>query len=267
MIADSHSHSLFSFDGHDDVATLCRAAIDRGISALAVTDHCDIDGVLDGLYPPYDGKAASEAILSAKEEFRGKLDIAFGVELGQPYLREKEATALIREMGYDFVLVSVHNLENVPDFYYLNYNAMPDALLKSLMHRAIDDLCRAASFPGADTLAHITYPWRLVRREGRPFDLSDFADEYRHLFHVMIENGTALELNTKMLRRGFPSDPPAELLRLYRDEGGELVTVGSDAHTAAEVGGGVPEAYELLRSLGFRYVSAAGAGGLHPFKI
>ena len=57
------------------------------------------------------------------------------------------------------------------------------------------------------------------------------------------------------------------MLRLYRDEGGELVTVGSDAHTAAEVGGGVPKAYDLLRSLGFRYVSAAGSRGLSPIKL
>ena len=38
---DSHTHSLNSFDAESSVEEMCRAAIDRGLSALTITDHCE----------------------------------------------------------------------------------------------------------------------------------------------------------------------------------------------------------------------------------
>ena len=67
MISDSHTHSAFSFDGHDSVLEMCCAAIKNGVSVFAVTDHNDIDGVSDGFYPPYLPQAGRNAVLEARE--------------------------------------------------------------------------------------------------------------------------------------------------------------------------------------------------------
>ena len=45
------------------------------------------------------------------------------------------------------------------------------------------------------------------------------------------------------------------VLNIYKEVGGELITVGSDAHRTENVGRGVPEAYALLAQAGFRYVT------------
>lgn len=268
MISDSHTHSAFSFDGHDSVLEMCCAAIKNGVSVFAVTDHNDIDGVSDGFYPPYLPQAGRNAVLEARERFAGKVEIAWGVEIGQPHLREQESRKLLEDHHYDFVIGSVHNLENVPDFAFLHYADMPQVLIDSLFRRNLETLCHVASFPGISTLAHITYPRRYARLYGREIEISRFTEEFRVLFRIMTEKGVALELNTKMLREGQAEpDPSSDILALYRKCGGELITVGSDAHFARDIGGSVEDAYELLRTLGFRYVSYAAVGGMRQMKL
>ena len=41
-LADYHTHSEYSFDGKETIRDMCQAAMNRGISELAITDHMDI---------------------------------------------------------------------------------------------------------------------------------------------------------------------------------------------------------------------------------
>jgi histidinol-phosphatase (PHP family) len=49
--------------------------------------------------------------------------------------------------------------------------------------------------------------------------------------------------------------PNETLLRRYKELGGELITVGSDAHIPSDVGKDVDTACELLKEIGFRYIT------------
>lgn len=49
------------------------------------------------------------------------------------------------------------------------------------------------------------------------------------------------------------TNPAPSILKRYREMGGELITVGSDAHTQEYMGYGFEQARELLKSCGFRY--------------
>ena len=60
-----------------------------------------------------------------------------------------------------------------------------------------------------------------------------------------------MEINTC---RGHTIGAWKPILELYKSCGGEIVTVGSDAHTPADVGKGIPAACALLSACGFRYV-------------
>ena len=251
MLCDSHTHSLFSFDGTPTVSEMCLSAIRSSVFSIAVTDHCDIDGITDGFYPTYHAEEQKEAVLAAREEYGSRVQICYGVELGQPHLRQEAAEKLLREQSYDFVIGSLHNLPDMPDFYFLNYREMPQELIDSLFRRNILELTKIAAFPGIDTLGHITYPLRYIRQCGRDIEMRRFEDDLRTLFETMILHHTALEVNTKMLREGSEQDPPESNLWLYRESGGTLVTVGSDAHRAEDIGAGVAEACRMLCKLGF----------------
>ena len=99
-----------------------------------------------------------------------------------------------------------------------------------------------------DVLAHLIYPLRYMQA---PVTLNRYQDAIRAILRTAVEKGRGMEVNTC---RGRTLEEWRPILALYRDCGGELVTVGSDAHTPADVGKGVRAACALLRECGFRRV-------------
>ncbi len=267
LYCDSHTHSNFSFDAEQTVEELCISAINKGLKCIALTDHYDIDCILDGLYDDYDAAGAKAEVERCRELYGDKLDIIFGIEIGQPHLREKEAHEFIKKYEMEFIISSIHNLDRVPDYIFLNYETIPQPMIDHLYERYVRELCLAAKFPGAHTLAHITYPARYIRRDGKDVDITRFYDLYRELFRIMMECGIALELNTSGIRKGYGMSPDEGLLRLYRECGGELVSCGSDAHIFGDVGADVEACTELLRSIGFKYLTCPARGGSQQVKI
>ena len=267
IFCDSHTHSNFSFDATQTIEELCTSAIAKGIKRIALTDHCDIDCVLDGLYPDYDVAAAKAEFDRCREIYGDRLEMVFGIEFGQAHLREKEAHEMMRKYEMDFVISSIHNLDRVPDYIFLNYTEIPQPMIDHLYERYVRELCDAAKFEGAHVLAHVTYPARYINRDGREIDLTRFYDLYRELFGIVISRGIALELNTSGIRKGYGMSPNTELLKLYRECGGEIVSCGSDAHIFGDVGADVEDSVELLKSLGFKYLTVPAIGGAEQIKI
>lgn len=250
---DLHTHSRYSFDGDKtpagEIDAMAKAAISAGLRGIAVTDHCDIDGVLDGYYPKYDKEEIRRDVFAAKEKYAGKLGILYGIELGQPHAKPEEARRLLDECRFEYVLGSLHNLRGVPDFSFFHYGKMEPEVIDHFIGRAVDELCEIARFPGITTMAHITYPARYMRQDGVKYDFLKFEKKWRELFHIMIENGLNLEINTSGLRK--PNDgktmPESDLIALYKDQGGKRFTLGSDAHTSGDIGKGLAEGLEKIK--------------------
>lgn len=255
-IHDSHVHTKYSFDGPKDtmgeVDTIIETAIARGVNEISLCDHCDIDDILDGIYPPFEADVIKTDILRAKEKYKGKIQINYGVELGQAHARREEATALMEKQSFDFIIGSLHNLRGYPDFAFLKMDLMCDEHIEYLMRRTISELSELVDFSCFATLAHITYIQRYLTMCERPFDHKKYADDFELLFKKMISTGTALEINTSGLRKNSITMPGYELCALYRECGGELITLGSDSHGAADVACGIEEAAAELRALGFK---------------
>lgn len=250
---DSHMHTHLSFDGHPaaTVEAICQTALARGLAEITITDHCDINGEVEAIYAHYEMEQAREELMAAREAFRGQLIVNWGVELGQPHQYPREAAALIEAGEFDFVLGSLHNLTGVPDFSFLRYDEMPDALMHQLFARALDEAAEVVRFPGINALAHLTYPLRYMARAGRSFDLTPHIPAIEGLFAEMIKRGVDLEVNFSTLRTGLGFAMPDEpVLRLWAAAGGDRVTLGSDAHNPADVAGGLDDALALLRRCG-----------------
>ncbi len=255
-IHDSHVHTKYSFDGdkgsYGEIDAVIEAAIARGVSEISITDHLDIDDILDGIYPPYEADAVKRDVLRAKEKYEGKIRVNYGVELGQPHARRAEAEALLKNQGFDFVIGSLHNLRGCPDFYFLKMELMCDEQIDYLIKQTISELTELADFPGISTLAHITYIERYLTACGKPFSFERYADGFEKLFRKLMANGISMEINTSGLRKGGITMPGRELCALYRDCGGELITIGSDAHRREDIGAGIEETAAMLRELGFK---------------
>ncbi len=244
MKYDLHLHTSFSFDGESSIDEVAEAAIAAGLRGIAITDHCDIDGVLDEIYPPYLPGELRTAIYEAKRRYGGRLEILHGIELGQPHACPGKARILLSKFDYDFVIGSLHNLKGYPDFYFLKFDRMEERQLDYIIRRMFNELQKIVKFEWqynahtrrhVDTLAHVTYISRYLKECGVELDLMSYEAEWRELFKAMVESGVALEINTSNLRKGGELMPSLGLIRLYIDCGGYRFTLGSDAHKACDV--------------------------------
>lgn len=246
---DSHVHSSHSFDAKDGVETLCAAASRAGLEGISITDHCDV-----GRYQLDDWRerlkdSCFDAEMAAKR-WSGRLTVTAGIELGQPLEDPASANEALRSSRFDFVLASVHNIRGYEDFYFLEYQKLDVA---ALLERYFDELYEMTQWGRFDVLAHLTYPLRYIAKAGLPLpDVRCYEDRLRAIFQILSQKGMGLEVNTSGLRQAAgTSFPGLWELRLFRECGGEIVTLGSDAHEAKVVGSHIREGIELLREAGF----------------
>ena len=247
-IYDMHTHSDNSFDGNHSCILLCEGAAENSCKGIAITDHCDIDA------KDYDFRAFAlnqfvEANL-AKAFFKDRLDVLVGIELGQGIYKKEKSLEILKEFDYDFVLGSIHNLEDKEDFYYLNYEEYD---VKSLMRNYFEAVLALSQWNKTDSIAHLTYPLRyLSKYKSIKFDISDYYDIIDAIFETIIKNDKALELNVSGLFNGLNDTlPNKELIKRFHDMGGKYVTVGSDSHYYNKVSLGIKEGYNILLECGF----------------
>lgn len=252
-LVDYHTHSsYFSPDAASTMEEMCEAAIAKGVRELAFTEHCDVNG-WNGIPCDFDEELYITALDRVKEEYGDRLTVVYGIELGQPTQNSGLAKRYLSSPGLDFIIGSLHNLRGMEDFYLLEYPDMDTC--RALMERYFAELREMIGYGGFDVLGHISYPLRYIRgRAGLEFDFSEYTSELSDIFRLLAASGLGIELNTSGLRQPVGQTMPApDIVRLYRECGGEIITLGSDAHTAGDVGAGISEGIAVLKDAGFKY--------------
>ena len=256
---DNHSHTQYSGDipkgQGNSVRELCLAAIEKGLDGIAITDHFDIDGIYDGYFPPLDHEAIARDITESREEFKGKLTLLHGIELGQATHMPDESNAQLKSQPYDIVLGSVHAVRGIIDFADTDIAGMTKNEYTRLWEQYIEEMLDTIAWGNFDVLTHITYPKRYYLGNGIT-DFPDIKNKGREYFEpilkAVINKGITLECNTSGLRQTMGECLPNEdLFRFYYELGGRDVTVGSDAHKAKDLGANFNDAVEMLKSIGF----------------
>ena len=252
FLSDTHTHSRFSFDG-SDTAAMEKSAKDRGLSALALTEHCDFYHF--GRCPHYARKEED----CQQEMFRlkqGEKDLLFlyGVELGGRRNIQEQARALLRRHPYDMVIGSVHTLADGRDIYYTPY---PDKdACREVLDIYFEDLENLLKFGDFDTLGHLDYPLRVMEGPWEEPTLAEYKERVAPILQKLAQMGKALEINAKGCREWFHRPGPEEwILRQFREYGGTMITMGSDAHSVENVGNGIPQACALAQKAGFEKVT------------
>lgn len=247
--SDYHTHSKLSPDSDTPLEQQAQAAVEAGLDELCITDHCDLLSLQGEPVDSYDWPPAVAQYREVVPQFAPRLTLKLGLELGMAHLNPAASQAIVSRPELDFVLGSVHNLcpaKGGTDFYYVPY---PDP---AACYTALDDyftsMALLAGTPYYDVLAHIIYPLRYM---DVPVSLERYYDRIRSILRTVTESGRGMEVNTWRGRTVAEWKP---ILALYKDCGGEILTVGSDAHVPGGVGKGIREAQALLADCGFRYV-------------
>lgn len=259
MLTDFHIHSSCSPDAYDTMLDMAKAAHDHGVSVMCFTDHVDLDDYETGklIYTAPDilrDIATSHADLCGKTP--AGLEVLRGMELGQPNHDTERALDIVAKTELDFIIASLHNLKDTPDFSMLQYLSVDEC--KSYIRTYLAELIEMADIDCFDVMGHIGYTQRYMMRDGFniPVTLEHFGDELSTLFSKLIQNGKGIEINCAGFRNAINDTVPAQsTLKRYRELGGEIITIGSDAHCVKDAGIGNAEGMEALRLAGFEYFS------------
>lgn len=254
-LTDYHTHTCCSFDSEADLLDQAAQAVRLGLKELCTTDHCDlIDEKAQRVYG-LDWTPILAQYQRVREKMEGKLTLRLGIELGCAPTDPECARKILSGAPLDFVIGSIHNLsmdQGGTDFYYLNYETVEDCC--RALDNYFDSMAALVKLPDTyDVLGHIIYPLRyMTKAAGGPVTLERYWEQLRAILTTVVETGRGIELNTYC---GRTLEPWTEILKLYRACGGEIVTIGSDAHNAENIGKGAQEAQQLLMAAGFDYLA------------
>ena len=259
-LADYHIHSRISPDAGDSMTALAEAGLAAGLAEVCFTDH--VEPVVWGgtaLRESYDWAALAAEFDAAKANVGDRMVLRLGIELGDACWSVERTEALLRDAPpLDFVIGSVHMLSRRFGglvLYYFDPKTEEEAYAGIADY--LDQVRKMIAWGRFTVLGHLTLPLRYLN-ENRGFRLSfdRFEPEMREIFRSLIDKGLGIEVNTN---RGGTPLPDGKWLRLYRELGGELVTLGTDAHSADFVGCAIRERQALLRECGFaRFCTFAG---------
>jgi histidinol-phosphatase (PHP family) len=228
---------------------LCENAVAKGLSFIAVTDHCEANVFYKDSYNVGVRQSFFE-VKKAVSVFKEQIRVLMGVELGQALENLDIAESVKSSVPYDVILGSVHSLPGLDDFAFIKYNEVD---VNRLFLNYLEELYKLVCWGGFDVLAHLTYPLRYINGEqGLNLEPADFSAQIEKVMLEMINRGIALEINTSGLRQQYGKTmPDFYCLKLYKSLGGELITIGSDAHRADDIGAGLREGIELAKKSGF----------------
>ncbi len=255
--ADGHVHTEFSWDAdRGAMNATCARAVALGLPAVAFTEHVDFTpfraGFLEPKFPDYVTDRLLHAppldvprYLNSIDRCRAAypdLQILTGLEIGQPHLHRAEVTALLALAPFDRVIGSLHCLPDTDGTMAEPWELFPHHPPAEIFRAYLAEIPAMVNASDAfNVLGHIDYP---VRSWPGPFNPLDFEEELRNALSAVAAADRALELNTRL-----PLDPL--ILRWWREEGGQQLTSGSDAHLPEALATGLAEAAAVATAHGF----------------
>lgn len=249
---DGHVHSDCSPRGMDSMMSLCEQAINRGLFGFAVTDCCDCDR-FDALQFSERVHESVYCVYKARSVFQDSLIISNGMEVGQPLDNVEKANKIINGVPFDVVLASVKKYPDGTKLDEINYSELTENETIKLLESYYTLLLETSKWDNFDVLSQLTLPMRYINSESSTyFSLRHCDDIIEVILKKLAEDGKALEVNTSALRGKLNMIlPPVRYLRMFRELGGEFVTVGSGSHSCASLGADLGEGISLVHEAGF----------------
>lgn len=246
---DYHIHSIVSFDGHDSGLALATAAKEKGLKEICFTDHVDFDPLAVSQTMMFDVNAYNR-------EYDGLevpgLKIRRGMEFG---LLEKNQSLLLQRLSqrhYDFVLGSVHFVHGL-DVYFKEYwqGKIPGDAQRDFLE---ETLKRVQVHEDYDVLAHLTFLMKSPFNPTRsPLEYAAHREVLDEILKTLADKDKGLEMNTSGVDRSVGYLPTVDFFKRFKELGGQIVTVGSDAHRCDRVGQYCADAAGMLADI-FGYV-------------
>lgn len=257
MLCDYHMHSHYSDDSDYDMEQVVKDSIALGLDEICFTDHVDygikadhdgidvrgIEGRWNVDYPSY----AAE-IASLKKKYAGQITIKMGLEFGMQTHTIADFEKLYKRYDFDFIILSCHQAE---DKEFWTYEFQKGRTVKEYTEKYYEEILDVMeNYKDYSVLGHLDSINRYDRGESYPFE--KIKPLLTKILERAIADGKGIEVNTSSFRYGVPDlTPSRDILRLYKELGGSIITVGSDSHAPGYPGSHIAEVREELAQMGF----------------
>lgn len=260
MKADYHVHSQFSDDCSYPMEEVVLEAIEKGLDEICFTEHVDYGIKVDwdepekiimryGLYltnadyPKYLAK-----IEEMKSKYQDKIRIKTGLEFGMQPHTIPQFKKLFDRYDFDFIICSCHQVNNL-EFWNQEYQEgkTQDEYQFDYYHNILSVIKKYKDYA---VLGHLDMLVRYDKQGDYPFEkIKPIVTE---ILKIVIEDGKGIEINTSSHYYGLKDlTPSRDILKLYKQLGGTIVTIGSDSHKKGQIGSYFEETLEEMRKLGF----------------
>lgn len=254
--ADYHLHTSFSGDSETPMKDMIEQGIALGLETICFTEHFDYD------FPYYkpeetgmfdlDVDSYLAAVENYQKEYNKKIKILHGVELGaQPHIGEY-LNNYVSSHPFDFVISSSHVSGKIDPYYPVFFEGRtPKEAITSYFMEIRENLNHFTNF---DSYGHLDYVLRYVPGIAQQYKHQDYIDIYTDILTKIISMGKGIEINSGGHRTSLArTNPSIELIKLYHSLGGEIITVGSDAHKPEHMAWEFKKSEEILKECGFKY--------------
>lgn len=252
---DYHVHSGISPDAKGvPMEEMCKSAIRKGLKQIVFTDHFEY------YTSDYKGYPFNEEYIMAyfdqiddcRKKFGSRITILSGMEFGQIHLQPAAMKKYSLQFPFDYIIGSLHKIDNIDLMYqdYLNSD------LNEITNNYLDNLYQMVCVGEYDCVGHIDLIKRYAAKQGIKIRLENHADQLDRILKKIIELGKGIEINTSGLRQEVNEALPSfKILKRYRELGGTIITIGSDAHKPEDIGANFAQAWATALNAGFRSIS------------
>lgn len=255
ILADCHLHSEFSSDSDTPIDIMLEQAFKHHMNYFYLTDHHDIGfppEAAGGLDFQLDTPAYMQKLHELKKHYENRIEIRIGVELGLMSHIVDSLNDYVKSYDFDFIIGSSHLVRGIDPYYPEYFEGRSEKAAYREYFESIYENIRL--FKDYDVYGHLDYVVRYGPSQNKNFTFTDYQDIFEAILKTIIQNGKGIEINTAGLYKGlgYPH-PHRDILAMYKEFGGEIITIGSDAHTPEHFAYGFDTASKLLLSCGFQY--------------
>jgi len=266
--SDYHVHSDFSGDSQAPMELMIEQGIKLGLKQLCFTDHIDFDYPKPGNTEfTFSLDQYTNKLNELKVRYSKQIEVLTGVELGLRADQLERLTSFTAKYPFDFVIGSSHVAEGIDPYYpeFWSGHSPKEGMTKYFKSITTN----SNLFHNFNIYGHLDYAIRYApapQGTKADYSYSDYSDVIDEMLHAIISNGKGIEINTSGYKYGLGfAHPKVELLKRYLELGGEILTIGSDAHKPEHLCYEFSLVPELLKNLGYRYYTTF-VGGKPVFE-
>lgn len=252
MFSDSHIHTWFSGDSDTDPEKMIKRAIELNMQNITITDHIDFDFPIDNLDFTLDVDDYFTSLSLLKSKYSNEIEVLIGIESGlEPDFADRIRNFVLCK-PFDFVIGSSHIVNRMdpysPDFFKVHSERQG---FEAYFNSILSNLKVNNEF---DVYGHIDYIVRYSPNKNANYSYFDYSDLLDEILKTLIDLGKGIEINTAGFKYGLNApNPEINIIKKYKELGGEIITIGSDAHVPKYVGFYFNEIKDILNKCDFKH--------------